>query len=229
MNPVFEIALWGTLFIATHLILSSSRVRPRLAAVLGEQPFRGVYSLVAIATLALLIVAFAHHKHAGPMLWYLRDIGVVRGLTFILMLAALIFFVGAFVTPNPGGIGAPSETHVRGILKITRHPSFVAFILFGIAHMLMNGWAGDLFFFGTFVVLGVAGGMHQDERKLHELGEPYRQLVAETSFVPGAAIIGGRQRLRSSDIPWSAIGIGLALTIVLIVFHPYLFGGHPLR
>jgi uncharacterized membrane protein len=229
MNPVFEIALWGTLFIATHLILSSSPVRPRLAAVLGEQPFRGVYSLVAIATLAPLIVTFAHHKHAGPMLWYLRDIGAVRGLTFILMLAGLIFFAGSFVTPNPGGIGASSETRVRGILKITRHPNFVAFILFGIAHMLMNGWVGDLFFFGTFVVLGVAGGIHQDERKLKELGEPYRRLVEETSFIPGGAIIEGRQRLASSDIPWAAIGIGLALTIVLIVFHPYLFGGHPLR
>ena len=229
MNPVFEIALWGTLFIATHLILSSSLVRPRLAAVLGEQPFRGVYSLVAITTLAGLIVTFAHHKHAGPMLWYLRDIGAMRGLTFILMLLALIFFTGAFVTPNPGGIGASSETRVRGILKVTRHPSFVSFILFGIAHMLMNGWVGDLLFFGTFVVLGVAGGVHQDERKLHELGEPYRQLVAETSFVPGAAIIGRRQRLASSDIPWAAIGIGLALTIVLVLLHPYLFGGHPLQ
>lgn len=229
MSPVFEIALWGTLFIATHLILSSSPVRPRLTAALGEQPFRGVYSLVAIATLAPLIVTFAHHKHAGPMLWYLRDIGAVRGLTFILMLAALIFFAGSFVTPNPGGIGAPSETRVRGILKITRHPNFAAFILFGIAHMLMNGWVGDLFFFGTFVVIGVAGGMHQDQRKLGELGEPYRQLVAETSFIPGAAIIEGRQRLASSDIPWAAIGIGLALTIVLIVFHSYLFGGHPLQ
>ncbi|MGH8335908.1 MAG: NnrU family protein, partial [Gammaproteobacteria bacterium] len=221
MNPVFGIALWGTLFIATHLILSSLPVRQRLVAVLGEQPFRGVYSVVAIATLALLIVTFAQHKHAGPMLWYLRSIGAVRGLTFILMLAALIVFAGAFVTPNPGGIGAPSEARVRGMLKITRHPSFVAFILFGLAHLLMNGWVGDLFFFGTFVVLGVAGGLHQDERKLRELGETYGRLVAETSFVPGVAIIEGRQRLTSGDIPWAAMGIGLALTIVLVLLHPY--------
>ncbi|HTT75467.1 MAG TPA: NnrU family protein [Candidatus Binataceae bacterium] len=229
MNPVFAIALWGTLFIATHLILSSSRVRPRLVAILGAQPFRGVYSLVAIGTLVMLIITFAHHKHAGPMLWYLRDIGAVRALTFILMLAALIFLAGAFVTPNPGGIGAPHEARVRGMLKITRHPSFVAFILFGLAHMLMNGWLGDLFFFGTFVVLGGAGGIHQDGRKLRELGEPYRRLVAETSFVPGVAIIEGRQRLGAVDIPWAGIGIGLALMIVLVVLHPYLFGGHPLQ
>ena len=228
MNPVGEIALWGMLFIVTHLVLSSAKVRSWLVAKLAEQPFRGVYSIVAAATLIPLILAFSHHKHAGPMLWYLRDSSVLRGLTVLLMFAALIFFAGSFVTPNPGGIGAPGEMRVRGILKITRHPSFVAFILFGLAHTLMNGWLGDLCFFGTFVVLGVVGGMHQDGRKLRELGEPYRRMVAETSFMPGAALVAGRVRLTGEDIPWAAIGIGSALAIVLIAFHPYLFGGHPL-
>jgi uncharacterized membrane protein len=229
MNPVVEIALWGTLFIVTHLVLSSFKVRPWLVARLGEQPFRGLYSLVAAVTLIPLMVTFAYHKHAGPMLWYLRDSSVLRGLTVLLMFTSLIFFAGSFVTPNPGGIGAPGEMRARGILKITRHPSFVAFILFGLAHMLMNGWPGDLIFFGTFMVLGVVGGIHQDSRKLRELGEPYRRMVAETSFMPGAALIAGRERLTAEDIPWAAIGIGSALAIVLIAFHPYLFGGHPLR
>lgn len=229
MNPVIEIALWGALFVATHLVLSSAAVRPRLVAIVGTQPFRGIYSLVAAATLIPLIVTFAHHKHAGPMLWFVREIAPLHGLTVLLMFAALIFFAGSFISPNPGGIGAPSEVRVRGILKITRHPSFVAFILFGLAHMIMNGWLGDLFFFGTFIVLGVAGGIHQDRRKLRELGEPYRRLLAETSFFPGAALISGRQRIAAADIPWAAIGIGSALAIVLGVAHPHLFGGYPFR
>jgi uncharacterized membrane protein len=145
------------------------------------------------------------------------------------MCVAMIFFAGSFVTPNPGAIGAPGDARVRGILKITRHPSFVSFILFGFAHMLMNGWVGDLFFFSSFALLGVVGGIHQDNRKLHELGEPYRRMIAETSFVPGAALIAGRQRVTASDIPWTAVGIGFAMAIALIIFHPYLFGGHPLR
>jgi uncharacterized membrane protein len=227
MNPVFAIALWGTLFIVTHLILSSAAVRPHLVAILGTQPFRGVYSLVAAATLIPLIVTFAHHKHAGPMLWFVRQVTALHLLTVILMFAALIFFTGAFISPNPAGIGAPSEVRVGGMLKITRHPSFVAFILFGFAHMIMNGWLGDLFFFGTFAVLGILGGIHQDSRKLRELGEPYRRLMAETSFVPGAALIGGRQHMSAGDIPWAAIGIGSVLAIALGFAHPYLFGGYP--
>ena len=95
------------------------------------------------------------------------------------MLTALILLVGSFITPNPGGMGAPAAgSEPRGLLKITRHPAFVGFSLFGIAHMLMNGWAGDVIFFGLFPALGILGGMHQDRRKIRELGDRYREFVA---------------------------------------------------
>ena len=83
------------------------------------------------------------------------------------MLTALILLVGSFITPNPGGMGAPAgRSEPRGLLKITRHPGFVGFTLFGIAHMLMNGRAGDVIFFGLFPALGIIGGMHQDQRNI---------------------------------------------------------------
>ena len=50
-------------------------MRPRLIEMIGELPFRGLYSLVAFATLIPLILAFMRHKHAGAMLWYLRNFG----------------------------------------------------------------------------------------------------------------------------------------------------------
>jgi uncharacterized membrane protein len=92
----------------------------------------------------------------------------------------------------------------------------------------MNGWAGDVLFFGSFPALGILGGLHQDSRKLHELGETYRRFVAETSFLPGAALFDGRQRWRRGDVPWLAIGIGIAATVVLVMLHPTIFGGAPL-
>jgi uncharacterized membrane protein len=191
--------------------------------------YRGAYSLVAFATLIPLIVVFALNKHAGVMLWDLRGVGAMRGLTWLLMLTALIFFVASFVNPNPVSIGAPTSTAgPHGILKITRHPNFVALILFGFAHILMNGWAGDVIFFATFPVLGIAGGLHQDRRKLSEVGESYTRFVAETSFVPGAAISSGRQRWSSEDMPWAAIGIGALATVLLVALHTYIFGGHPM-
>lgn len=231
MDPVAALALWSTLFVATHLLISSKSVRPRMIASIGEQPFRGVYSLVAFATLIPMVIVFARHKHAGVMLWFLRDSGAARMLTWMLMFAAAIILIAGVINPNPAAIGAPAmggKRGVHGILKLTRHPSFVGLGLFGFAHMLMNGWAGDLIFFGAFPVLGILGGFHQDRRKLRELGESYRQFTEQTSFFPGAALISGRQRWSAADTPWAAIGIGAATAVILLLVHPYLFGGSPM-
>jgi uncharacterized membrane protein len=228
MDPVLIIALWAVLFVGSHLVISSDAVRPALIERLGEQPYRGLYSLVAFATFAPLLVAFGHHKHAGPLLWYLRGIEPIRWLTWLMMLVAFIFFVGSFVNPNPGAIGARTGSGVSGMLKITRHPNFVAFATFAIAHLLMNGWVGDLFFFGSIATLAIFGGIHQDQRKLRELGASYRALVDSTSFFPGAAILGKRQQWTSADTPWIAIVVGAAATIGIVIMHPRFFGGSPL-
>ena len=229
MDATVWIALWAGSFLASHLIISSSVVRARLVAAVGEQPYRGIYSLVAAATLGPLIYEFARNKHAGPLLWYMRAVAPIRWFAWLLMLIAFILFVGSFINPNPAGMGASGGSNEpHGILKITRHPSFVAFSLFGIAHMLMNGWAGDLIFFGTFPALGILGGLHQDARKIRELGENYREFVAKTSFMPFAALISGRVRWTSDDMPWAAIGAGAVLTIAILALHPMIFGGNPL-
>jgi uncharacterized membrane protein len=228
MDPLLLIAIWAALFVGSHLLISSNALRPVLVRTIGDQAYRGLYSVVALATFIPLVIAFAHHKHIGPLVWYLRDIPPLRWLAWLLMFAAFIFFVGSFINPNPGAIGAPSGGGARGILKITRHPNFVAIALFAIAHMLMNGWAGDLIFFGSFGVLAIAGGHHQDVRKLRDLGAPYRALLEQTSFFPGAALFSRRQRWAAGDTPWYAMVIGAAVTVVVLIFHPRLFGGSPL-
>src|SRR5260370_37006825 len=123
------------------------------------------------------------------------------------MLVALILFVASLINPNPGGLGAPraSSTEPHGVLKITSHPGFVAFTIFGLAHMLMNGWAGDVLFFGTFPSLGILGGMHQDARKIRDLGERYRGVKAKTSFLPFAALISERARWTRAEMPGASM------------------------
>jgi uncharacterized membrane protein len=228
MDPVLGIGFWAVAFVGSHFVLSSAQVRPRLVGMVGEQRYRGIYSLVAFVTLVPLIITFGRHKHAGPMLWYLRDFELIRIVAWLLMFFALILFVASFVSPNPGAIGASGRPgRVAGMLKLTRHPSFVAIATFGFAHMLMNGSLGDVVFFATFPALGILGGIHQDRRKIRELGEQYRVLIEQTSFFPGAALWSGRQKWTNIDMPWAAIGIGAALTIVVIMIHPIAFGGSP--
>ncbi len=229
MDATLWITLWAVSFLASHLIISSSAVRSRLISAVGEQPYRGIYSLVAFATLGPLIYEFARNKHAGPLLWFLRATPPIRWLAWLLMLSAFILLVGSFITPNPGAMGAlDNKSEPRGLLKITRHPGLVGFSLFGIAHVLMNGWAGDVIFFAMFPALGIIGGLHQDRRKIHEIGDRYREFVAKTSFVPFAALIGGRVRWTSGDMPWAAIGVGVVLTVAIVALHPMIFGGNPL-
>ena len=229
MDPVVLIGFWAALFLIAHLGVSSAAIRPRLVAAVGESPYRGIYSLISLATLVPLVIVFSRNKHAGPMLWNLRDVGPARWLVWLMMLAAFVLFVAALSNPPPGAFVAPSGAGTaRGVLKITRHPSFVAFSMFGLAHLLMNGFAGDVLFFTTFPALGILGGLHQDRRKLGQIGDKYRGLMAETSFFPGAALLSGRQRWTANDTPWLAILIGIATAAIVVAVHPMLFGGNPL-
>jgi uncharacterized membrane protein len=230
MDPVAAIALWAALFLATHLVISSSAVRPRLVAAIGAQPYQGLYSIVALGTFIPLAIVFARHKHAGAMLWNLRGVPPVRWLVWLLMLIAFTIFIAGLINPSPASMAGPSSRTAapRGILKLTRHPGFVGFSIFGLAHVLMNGFVGDILFFATFPALSIIGGVHQDQRKLAELGDSYRTLMSRTSFIPGAALLSGRQRWTAADTPMAAIAAGVATTIVVIVLHPYIFGGSPL-
>jgi uncharacterized membrane protein len=229
MSPVGWISLWAILFLATHVVISSGYIRPRLVSALGNDTYRGAYSIVSLATFIALVLEFARHKHAGAMLWNLRADSPLRWLVWVLMLLALILIVAGLINPSPAQNSVPAAVDTpRGILKITRHPSFVGLAVFGIAHTIMNGWAGDLIFFGTFPALGIIGGLHQDRRKLRELGASYRTFLDATSFIPFAALISGRQKFSRGDAPWMAIGIGAVLTIAIVIVHPFLFGGNPL-
>src|SRR5215469_6799854 len=102
MNPAMAIGACAVLFVGTHLFISSSIVRPRLVDRLGEQAFRGVYSLVALTTFIPLVVVFAHHKHSGAVVWYLRATAPIRWLAWLMMLAAVICLVAGLLNPSPG-------------------------------------------------------------------------------------------------------------------------------
>src|SRR2546422_11726245 len=84
-------------FAGTHLVLSSLPVRQRIVARVGENAFRGLYSLVAFAFFVPLVGTFFAHKHAGRWLWLVeRGAGlhwamyVGMGLAFVMLVASLV-------------------------------------------------------------------------------------------------------------------------------------------
>lgn len=222
------IALLWIGFASTHLILSSASLRPRLIGRLGDQPFRGLYSLAVLAWFVALVWVFAIHKHSGPLLW--NTVGppaiaefanaVLMGLAFAVLVAGLIpSQVGPSSMTAPSA--APAEAH--GLLRITRHPFNAALGLFGVAHLLVNGHVGDVAFFGGFPLFVWIGSRHQDERMSKD--KPgYRELAARTSLVPFAALVMGRQRLVLADLPWGGLAAGVVMAVIIRHFHGTLFG-----
>ena len=214
---------FSVLFVGTHMVMSHGRIRERLVRALhGEWPFRGVYSLISILTLGGAVVVFWDHRDLGPVLWQLSPV-VARVIAFPLMLVALPLFALSLAQPSPAAM-VPSKVEARGVLRITRHPMNMAFALFGAAHVIATGVLGPVVFFGQFLVLGVLGAYHQDARKRRTGGDVYREFARQTSILPFAAIIRGRNRLELGALAFPMLGLGLAAYILLVIFHGRLFG-----
>lgn len=220
MDVLSIAGIWAA-FAATHMGLSSQTLRPRLIATLGGAAFQGVYSLIALALFALLCVTYFANQHAGPQLWYFGGNGVVRWLAYLGISLSLTILVGGLLTPSPAGI-VPTSGEVRGALRISRHPLFMAAGMFGLFHLLTaNVHATELAFFGGFPLFAVIGCAHQDRRK--QVGDAgYRAFCAQTAFLPFAQ---GKQALRGlSEMPL-ALAIGIGLAVFFRVFHSRWFGG----
>ena len=223
MDSALEIALLWLAFAATHVGLSSLPVRRRLVAVLGDAAFAALYSVIALGLFVPLVWIYFAHKHEGPALWLLPRGPWLTATVYVGMGLALVLFASSFLQPSPAGM-APASLTPRGVQRITRHPLVMSFALFGLVHVLPNGWATDVAFFGGFPLFGLIGASHQDRRKLVAGPKGYAAFVAETPLVPFT----GRDTLRGlRELSLLAVAIGLALAVAIRFFHPRLFGGNP--
>lgn len=219
MHATLWIAGLWLAFAATHMGMSSQRFRPRLVAALGDRAFQGVYSLVALAIFVPLVAVYFRHKHEGAPLWTLGGVPGLRTAMMLGMALAFVLLVGGLARPSPTSM-LSGRTEVRGALRVTRHPVFMAAGLYGLLHLLVASISStELAFFGGFPLFGVIGSRHQDARKLAACSEEFRRFYAATSLLPDPRGIAGA--LRDDPLP-AAIGVGV--TAVLRVFHPALFG-----
>jgi len=217
------IIVFSVLFPLTHILMSHGAIRSGLIKTLhGLWPFRAFYSLVSFLTLGPAVAIWWGHRELGPELWDL-PFWVGRGIALPLMLLAVVLLALMLAAPSPASM-LPGVSKVHGVLRITRHPMNIAFACFGLAHLLTNGFLGDVFFFGQFFVLGFFGSYHQDARMLNEKGEPYREFMNQTSVIPFAAILRGRTRLDADDLAFPLFLIAVAVFVALVIFHGRLFG-----
>lgn len=215
MHPALSIiALWFV-FAGSHMALSANPVRKRLVSAIGEWPFRGVYSLISFATFIPLVWMYFQNKHVAPLLWALPLSPLVVGLLYLGNAAAFIMIAGGYFSPSPAMVGI-SEMRPRAIHDLTRHPLFMGIGAWGVMHLIPNGYASDVAFFGGFVVFALIGSWHQDVRLMKSRGDAYRQFVRETPFIPFT----GTQTVRGlKGISARAVIAGIAMAAAIRYFH----------
>lgn len=226
---IAEVLVATVIFFGAHLTISSRPIRAFLIQMLGERPFMLVYSVIMLGLIVWLVSAYNRAPHVE--LW--TDTNAARHAALLLMLPAAILFVGGFTAPNPTAAGTPvaiidSENPGSGIFAITRHPMLWSFVLWALAHLLANGDAASLIFFGGLLILSLVGMAHIDKRRRAAGGETWRRLMATTSALPFAALLAGRNSWSAFRISWWRLAFGLGLYIFLIFLHGPVIGLSPL-
>lgn len=213
------LALLWVAFAGSHMILSSVRLRPRLVGALGELPYQALFSLVALACFVPLVWLYFDHKHAGPLLWAVPVGPVLRWFLYVGNGVALVLAVAGLVTPSAASVTARSP-EPRGVHFLTRHALFMGAGLWGALHLVPNGYAADLVFFGGFPLFALLGCWHQDRRKL-ATQESYQSFFDQTPFLPftGRTTLRGLREL--SLVAWI---VGIGGTVLLRTFHQPWFG-----
>jgi uncharacterized membrane protein len=201
-------------FVGSHFVLSHP-LRAPLVRALGAGGFAGVYSLVAAATLGWAV--FEWRRAPVDVVWTAPTWAWPLG--GVVMLIAMILFVGSVTAPNPALMGTPASATAaapRGVQRITRHPMMWAFALWAVVHAALGGTSRDIALSTAILVLALVGARLQDGKKRGQLGSAWAAHEGATSFVPfgrGFAMPG-----------WTALIGGIVLFAVATFAHPYAGG-----
>jgi len=130
------------LFLGVH----STRIfaegwRGATIARIGERPWKGIYSVLSIASFVLLVWGYGQARGQMP-LW--NPPAVMRYVTVILMLPVFVLFVAAYVPRN-------------AIKAKLHHPQALSVKLWAFAHLLSNGNLADVLLFGGFLAWAILG------------------------------------------------------------------------
>jgi len=191
---------------------------------LGLRGFRLLYSLLAAVTLVWMVQAYVQ----APLVMVWQPSHFLAWIPLLVMPFACILLVAGMTTASPTAVGAEAVALAAdpapGIIRVTRHPFLWGAALWAGSHMIVNGDLASLIMMGGVLVLSLAG-MHQIDRKRElQLGAGWGPIKLTTSVLPFQAIAEGRTTMDWAGIGWRRIALGLALYLVLLILHPYLFG-----
>ncbi|MGA9007816.1 MAG: NnrU family protein [Xanthobacteraceae bacterium] len=128
------------IFLGAHVFVTQRNERAALVAKIGEWPYRGLFSLVAIIGIGLTAYGFAHYRATGlipiwsPPLW-------TRHIVIALMWPASIVVAAAYIPGN--------------IKRVLKHPLLAAVKTWAFAHLCVDGDLGGMILFGSVLAWAV--------------------------------------------------------------------------
>lgn len=225
---MLSLAAAAVFFLAIHLLVSGTRVRDALTGKIGLGPYMGLFSLSSVAGLAWLGISFAQARNStsDQIFWSLTPL--TRDIQLVVQLAAVLLIVPGLTTPNPTSVRQEASLDrpdvVKGMVRITRHPFLWGVSIWAAGHLLVNGDTASLVLFGSLLALALLGTASIDAKRKRALGAKWNAFAAQTSNIPFAAIVQGRQSLKIGEIGWWRIALALGVWALLAWSHPYLFG-----
>jgi len=213
-------------FLLLHLLVAGTRVRDAIVGAIGERPYLGLFSLASLAGIVWLVVSYNTASGEGSaVVW---DLGPgVAHLGIIVVALAFLLGVPGLLMPNPTAVmqgeAVARDGVVHGVLRITRHPFLWGVALWAGFHVLANGDQVSIVFFGTFLVLAVAGTYSIDAKRARKMGAAWEPFAKATSNVPFAAIIAGHNSLKVGELLDYRLLVAVGLFLVVFYLHPLLF------
>jgi len=126
-----KLSLGVLLWSLTHFVPTLfADLRHKLVARIGENPYKGLFTLLMVTSLYLVISGW---KAAVPESLYVPP-AWGRHLTTLLMLAAFVLFFAPYPANN--------------VKRALRHPQLTGVALWGVGHLLANGETRSVILFG---------------------------------------------------------------------------------
>ncbi len=179
-----------TLWAAVHWFpMALPEQRNALVAKLGEGPYKGIFALLIAASIAAMVLGW---KQAPLVQAYLPPLFGNWVIAAAIALALILFF--ASQVPN-------------NLRRIVRHPQLTGVIIWGAAHLLVNGSVRDVLLFGGLGVWAAVGIWLSNRR------DGAWQKPAPAPLYMDAAVA----------------ALGLTVAALTFHFHGWLFGVTPIH
>jgi uncharacterized membrane protein len=126
------------LFLGIHLLPAATRLRSVVAVRLGDNGYRGAFSVISAIGLILIVVGY---RMAPNDLSLFAPSAFARNAAPLVVTLAFVLFASANM-----------RTHIRHVL---RHPMLLGLMLWSGIHLLANGDLAGTILFGSLFVYSI--------------------------------------------------------------------------